>query len=63
MISDRFASKQAISRNPFLCDKKSTSNQQMNLKIVRMRFRTKASYNKNLVAGDGNYVTNKSIKE
>ena len=51
VISDHFAAKLAISRSPF-----STSNKQMNLKVIRMHFRLKA-------AGEGNYIPNKSIKE
>ena len=51
VTSDRFAAKLAISRSPF-----STSNKQMNLKVIRMHFRLKA-------AGEGNYIPNKSIKE
>ena len=46
VISDHFAAKLAIS----------TSNKQMNLKVVRMHFRLKA-------AGEGKYISNKSIKE
>ena len=63
VVSDRFASKLSISRSPFLCDKKSTSNRQANSKMVRMYFSIKAFGNKNLIAEDGNYLSNKSIKE
>ena len=47
MIVDHFQANLVISRGPFLCQKKkSTSNKQMNFKMIGMHFRLKLSKQK-----------------
>ena len=50
MIVDHFQVNLAISRGLFLCKKKSTSNKQMNFKMMGMHFCSKLSKQKNLIA-------------
>ena len=46
MIVDHFQANLVLSRGPFLCQKKSTSNKQMNFKMIGMHFRLKLSKQK-----------------
>ena len=63
LIVDCFQANLAISRGSFLCKKKSTSNKQMNFKMIGMHFCSKLSKQENLIAWDGNYMPHKSIKQ